>query len=431
MAADAAFEDFANRTFNFEIDTVISHVALTSIFAWLVAGYFRGSLVDHFVSATASVAQPAEASPIPQPDAEPKQEAKATESGFVQNLSTDPVTEPGPLPDNATVLEHINQSENSPPYKGGVAPDATAEGDGVAVSSPEPAQRDWQNWDNTRFPQAFTLGTVETVIILGLVNLLFLSFVVFQIPYLFGGMELVQSTPDLKLADFARRGFGELVAVAFLVLPILLASHWLLRRDNARNEVIFRVFAGIQVALLFVIMASAVQRIILLTGPLGYGWTTVRFYPLMVITWLAAVFAWFGWTVLRGRRNNFAWGALWAAIIVLGGTNLMDPTAFIARKNIQLMQQGREFDARYNATLSDDAVPVLMESLSLMNDEDRCITKTLLYSRLNKARVESDIRSLNWARETAYESLESQAGVLVNRTECSGKESDLFEKSLF
>ncbi len=420
MAADAAFEDFANRTLNFDIDTIVSHVALTSIFAWLVAGYFRGSLVDHFAAAAASAAQPADASPIPKPDAEPKQEAKASETGFVQNLSTDPVTEPGPLPDNATILEHINQSENSPPYKGGVAPGATAAGDGVVLPSPEPKKRDWQNWDNTNFPQVFTLGTVETVIILGLVNILFLSFVIFQLPYLFGGMELVQSTPDLKLADFARRGFGELVVVAFLVLPILPASHWLLRRDNARNETIFRIFAGIQVALLFVIMASAVQRIVLLTGPLGYGWTTVRFYPLMVITWLAAVFAWFGWTVLRGRRNNFAWGALWAAIIVLGATNLMNPDDFIARKNIQLMQQGREYDAHYNAGLSDDAVPVILENLHLMSSDDKCRMMSSLYHRLNESRTEDDRRSYNLSRERAYWLLEANAGLLVNRSGCDG-----------
>ncbi len=72
------------------------------------------------------------------------------------------------------------------------------------------------------------------MIILGLVDLLFLSFVIVQVPYLFGGMDLVQSTPDFKLADYARRGFGELVAVAALVLPMLLVSHWLLQaRDTS------------------------------------------------------------------------------------------------------------------------------------------------------------------------------------------------------
>ncbi len=144
----------------------------------------------------------------------------------------------------------------------------------------------------------FTLGTVEVSVILGLINLLFLSFVIFQVPYLFGGMELVQNTPDFKLAEYARRGFGELVAVSALVLPMLLLGHWLVRKDKPVTETLFRVLAGVQIALLFVIMASAVQRLVLLTGNLGYGMTTVRLYPLIVMAWLAVVFVWFGATVL-------------------------------------------------------------------------------------------------------------------------------------
>ena len=243
------------------------------------------------------------------------------------------------------------------------------------------------------------------MIILGLVDLLFLGFVIIQVQYLFGGMDLVQNTPDFKLADYARRGFGELVAVAALVLPILLISHWLLRRDAGPAEKIFKVLAGIQIALLFVIMASAVQRLLLLTGELGYGLTTVRFYPMMFMIWLAVVFGWFALTVLRNRRNHFAWGALWSAMVILGMTNLMNPDSFIVRTNVDLMQQGREFDPHYNASLSDDAVPVLLEALPLMNGIDRCSVTTRLYERMTKTNEELDLRSWNLSRSSARDML--------------------------
>src|SRR2546423_1610091 len=124
----------------------------------------------------------------------------------------------------------------------------------------------WSDISNTILPKAFTLGTTEVAVILGLMNLLFLSFVIVQVPYLFGGMELVQNTPDFKLAEYARRGFGELVAVSALVLPTLLVGQWLIRKKNPFAQKLFRVLAGVQIALLFVIMASAVQRLVLLTG---------------------------------------------------------------------------------------------------------------------------------------------------------------------
>ncbi|HMO82052.1 MAG TPA: DUF4173 domain-containing protein [Pyrinomonadaceae bacterium] len=424
MAADAAYEGWVNGFFSFDAESAVSHVLLSSFLAWLAAGYLRGAVIDNVAAAAFSAG--IITSPIPPFDTSQdnsnentKDAASESDASFVEKFSTEPADGPS-LPNNVTVLEHINISD--PPNADPGSPSSEGEVDAASpdgVAAPAEQKRDWQNWDNSAFPQVFTLGRVETVIILGLLNILFLSFVVFQLPYLFGGMDFVQNTPDLKLADFARRGFGELVTVAFLVLPMLLVSHWLLRRDSPSNETIFRVLAGVQIGLLFVIMASAMQRLVLLTGSLGYGWTTVRFYPMVVMIWLAVVFVWFGWTVLRGKRQNFAWGALWSAIVILAATNLMNPDDFIARKNIQLMQEGRDYDAYYNtAELSDDAVPVVAESLSLMNQEDRCRTMAELYQRLIGARGEDDIRSFNWSRETAYKTLESNSGVLANGPGC-------------
>ena len=405
MAADAAFENFANRAINFELDTVISHVMLTSFLAWLTAGYFRGSLVENFVP---SIPVDPAVSPTPK-EGETNDASVSNESSFVDRFAVEPV-EDSSLPDNATVLEHINRSD--PPE----APNAAD-----VPSMPQKKKRDWQNWDNTSFPQVFTLGTVETVIILGLVDLLFLTFVIIQVPYLFGGMELVQNTPDFKLAEYARRGFGELVAVAALVLPMLLVSHWLLRRDNVRNELIFKILAGIQVGLLFVIMASAMQRLILLTGELGYGMTTVRFYPMVFMIWLGVVFAWFGLTVLRGRRNNFAWGALWSAIVVLGATNLLNPDAFIVKTNIALAEQGRDFDAYYNSRLSDDAVPLLITSFDALRTDDQQMVISRIAQRYCAMKDERDLRSWNYSRWSAKTLLESNKELILEIGDCRAR----------
>ncbi|MGB7069496.1 MAG: DUF4173 domain-containing protein [Pyrinomonadaceae bacterium] len=389
MAADAAYEGMINRAINFELDEVISHVVLTSLFAWLTAGYFRGTIVEPFRAAV----------PV-----EPAVDSVAnTEASFVDHFAAEPA-ETNSLPDNATILEYINMSD--PPN----TPEATV--------LAEPKKHNWQNFDNSKFPSVFTLGTVETVIILGLINLLFLSFVIVQVPYLFGGMELVQNTPDFKLAEYARRGFGELVAVSALVLPMLLVSHWLLRSEGKRLETLYRVLAGFQIALLFVVMASAVQRLLILTGESGYGLTTVRFYPMVLMIWLAVVFVWFGFTVLRGSRKHFAWGALWSAIVILGATNLMNPDNFIASTNIKLMQQGREFDAHYNAGLSTDAIPALLEGMPKMNLEDRCYVGSDIHYRYRELGQMTDLRSLNYSRRMAFRELRANDGFLHQTEGC-------------
>lgn len=343
MAADAVFQGIIEKTFQINPDILLTHIFLIGLFSWMTAGYLRSSLV------------------------------------------------------------HITASENKPevkPQTSSVTEQTEDETDEV-----KPAEKaktwDWQNFNNSFLPQSLTLGAIETTVVLGLMNLLFLSFVIVQIPYLFGGMELVQTTPDFKLADYARRGFGELVAVSALVLPILLFSHWLLRKDAPINEKIYRVLAGMNIILLFVIMISATQRLLLLTGNVGYGLTTIRLYPMAFMVWLALVFVWFALTVLRGMRQQFAWGALWSALFMLGTLHVLNPDDFIVRTNVRLMQEGRTFDSHYVANLSDDAVPALLEAIPAMSFEQQCVVKNKILNRLETAHTESDFRSWNWSRYVA------------------------------
>lgn len=390
MAADAAYEGLVQRVFDIPAETIFSHVFIFGIFSWLTAGYLRGVLIrssiipDAAAAAVSSVVAPANESPV---------ERVRAESGEY----------PVSLPGDRTVVEHINISD--PPDRPN---EQTAESSKASEPSPDPPKNwSWANFDNSALPSSLTLGTVEIGVILGLLNLLFLSFVIVQVPYLFGGMELVQDTPDFKLAEYARRGFGELVAVAGLVLPILLASHWLIRKDTPLAGKLFRVFAGLQIVLLFVIMASAVQRLVLLTGNLGYGMTTVRLYPLIFMGWLAVVFVWFCVTVLRGYRQHFAWGALWMAFAILGATHLLNPDKFIVETNIALMQQGRQFDADYNSRLSDDSLRTLFLAIPEMSDSDQQKVVQNLARRLCKMRKEGDVRSWNLSRSLAGSMLEA------------------------
>lgn len=398
-AADAAYAGMIERVFNIAPETLFSHLVLTAVFFWLTAGYFRGVLIGG--------AFPEPVVPVADTASEKKADDKSNLSIFEQARAEEP--EKTGLPNNASILDHINKSD--PPNV-----ETSTEAKTETPPAEEKKTWQWQNLDNSLVPQAFTLGVIETSVVLGLMNLLFLSFVIMQVPYLFGGMDLVQNTPDFKLAEYARRGFGELVAVTVLVLPILLASHWLLRKENPLNEKVYRVLAGIQIVLLFVIMASAMQRLFLLTGNLGYGLTTVRFYPMVVMIWFAIVFVWFGLTVLRGARQYFAWGALWSAFFVLVGIHVINPDDFIVRTNIALMKQGREFDAYYNAGLSTDAIPALLEGLPEMDLQDRCEVGSSIHYTYRELGQRTDLRSLNYSSRTAFWKLRA-SDELLHQTE--------------
>ncbi len=354
VAADAVFQGIVEKTFNVQPDELVAHIFFVGFFAWIVAGYLRGSLI----------------------------------AGFSDDLTeTFLAAEEKVQPQNLSVTDIKNDD----------APKSREK-----LETEENKKWQWKNFDNSVLPSYFTLGAIEISVVLGLINLLFLSFVIVQIPYLFGGMNLVQNTPDFKLADYARRGFGELVTVSALVLPILLISHWLLRKHKPLNEKIYRVLAMINIGLLFVIMISAAQRLFLLTGSLGYGLTTVRFYPMAVMVLLALIFVWFALTVLRGMRQRFAWGALWLTLFTLGTLHVLNPDDFIVRTNVGLMQKGRGFDTEYVSQLSDDAVPALLENMPKMDFIQECEVKNKLLHRLDEAQQrENDFRSWNWSRWTA------------------------------
>jgi len=254
-----------------------------------------------------------------------------------------------------------------------------------------------------------SLGTVETATILGLLNLLFLSFVLVQIRYFFGGAATVQTTAGLTYAQYARSGFFELVWVAALVLPLLLALHWLQRPGDARAQRLFSWQAGVQVALLFVIMASALARMRLYQSE--YGLTELRLYTTAFMGWLAVVFVWFAATVLRGRRERFAFGAAACAFGLVLALHVVNPDDMIVRANLAHAVNGRAFDADYAASLSADAVPALTAALPSLP----VAVQGALAARLLPlwSQDTGDWRSWSWGRALAFRAVQSHRADLL------------------
>ena len=211
-----------------------------------------------------------------------------------------------------------------------------------------------------RVPEG-VLGLTEVSVALGSLVLLFAAFVAVQLRYFFGGDAIVQVTAGLSYADYARRGFFELVTVSALVLPVLLSANVLLRRENRAAEQVYRSLSFTLLGLLGVIMYSAVARMRLYQGM--YGHSLDRIYATVFMAWLAVVFAWFAVTVLRGKEKRFLAGVVASAWGFLAAVNVGNPAAFVARANIARAAQGKELDVRYLANLGADAAPALTRYL--------------------------------------------------------------------
>jgi Domain of unknown function (DUF4173) len=244
------------------------------------------------------------------------------------------------------------------------------------------------------------LGIVEIGTVLALLDLLFLAFVVVQLRYLFGGRGLVESQAHLTYAEYARRGFFELVVVAALVLPLLLLADWALERRRRRDDVVFAALAAALVLLLLAVVASALERLWIYQQE--YGLTELRVYATALVLWLGVVLVWFCGTVLRRRRRSFAAGAAVAGFAAVVAMNVLNPDALIARTNVSRPH----VDVGYLARLSDDATPTLLRALPSLSPPDRRRLTAALLSRTRS----NDWRAWNLDRSRAAKAVERFAG---------------------
>ncbi len=235
-------------------------------------------------------------------------------------------------------------------------------------------------------PFSLTLGFIESTIILNTVNLLFVAFVTVQFSYLFGGAKNIK-LDGFTYAEYARRGFFELVAVAVLTLFLILVLKKLTLRDTRNKMLLYNVSSIVMVFCVTVMLISAFRRLRLYE--LTYGFTEDRVLSHVFMVWLAIVFVWFIITLWR-KSERFAIGLLVCCLGYVATLNVMNVDAFIVRENWARYQllggevytdwnqvsrldtrsdapgSAAGLDLRYLMTLSNDATPELAAIVDLL-----------------------------------------------------------------
>ena len=152
----------------------------------------------------------------------------------------------------------------------------------------------------------------------------------------------------------------------------------------------------------------------------AFGLSATRLYATAFMVFLIGVFAWFAWTVLRGRRQRFVFGSLMQGLAVLAGLHLLNPDAFIVKTNLHRPAAERPFDAKYALTLGGDAVPALLDAVPQLTAEDRCVVVHGLLARWDT--VDVDWRTWNWSRARARSLVRNQADAL--KASCPAKPTE-------
>ena len=204
------------------------------------------------------------------------------------------------------------------------------------------------------------LGFTEAAVVLGAVVALFTIFVVIQFQYFFGGQTNI-GVQGYTYSEYARRGFGELVAVAFFSLLLFLGLSAVAKRQNQTQH---RVFSGLgigMVALVGVMLYSAFQRLVLYEA--AYGFSRLRAYTHVFMIWLGVLLLVVVVLDILRRERAFALAALLVSIGFAATLALMNVDGFIVRQNVARAAAGQDLDVATLASLSSDSVPALVESL--------------------------------------------------------------------
>ena len=201
------------------------------------------------------------------------------------------------------------------------------------------------------------LGFTESTIVLGSVIALFAAFVVVQFRYFFGGQGNI-NIEGFTYSEYARRGFGELLIVAFFSLLMILGLGAVTQRKDEAQRRLFSGLSVTVVALVMVILVSAYQRLTLYE--VAYGFSRLRTYTHVVLIWIGILLGAVVVMEIMRRERAFAAAALIASLGFAISLYILNVDAFIVRQNANRATHGEDLDVSYLASLSTDSVPELV-----------------------------------------------------------------------
>ena len=251
------------------------------------------------------------------------------------------------------------------------------------------------------FPEWFTVLTS--------LDVMFATFVVVQLEYLFGGGHRIDVTPGLTYARYARSGFAQLAVAGALTVLVIIGAWDAGRRDHAGHERTFRALVTTMVTLTGVVLASAVMRLALYEG--AFGFTVRRFFGYAAIVSIGGVLLVVLVAIWTRRRERLIAGLILVAVTATITVNVLDPERFVANRNIARFQAVGKIDPYYlGYILGADATPAVVGVLSTLRPADAAIVRKGLCHVAAELRSEPSWRSANAARAAARRALE-RAGI--------------------
>jgi hypothetical protein len=206
-------------------------------------------------------------------------------------------------------------------------------------------------------PAGKPLRRIEWALPVGALVALFGLFVGVQFTVLFGDRDYVMQTAGLTFAQYARRGFGQLVMVTILTLIVIAVAARKAPRATTSDRVVLRTILGALAACTLVVVGSALSRMWVYEQE--YGFTRLRVVVSAFELWLGVVFV---LILAAGVTLKASWlprAVLATGVATFIGLAILNPDRFIADQNVDRYLKTGRIDVNYLQNLSADAAPAL------------------------------------------------------------------------
>lgn len=196
------------------------------------------------------------------------------------------------------------------------------------------------------------LDPVVLITIISLLNIVYTVFSVIQFTYLFWGETFILPS-SYTYAEYARRGFFELVAVSVINFIIILIAVSFIRKENRKVHLASKVLLSLLVGLTFVLLISAFYRMVIYEK--AYGFTYLRIFVqafmvlLLFLFIINIIYIWY--TKLPIIKSYFV-----MTLMVYMVLNFSNVDRVIARNNIDRYIETGQIDVEYLKGLSYDAI---------------------------------------------------------------------------
>jgi len=226
-------------------------------------------------------------------------------------------------------------------------------------------------------------------------------FALIQFKYLFAAAAI--SLPNgLTYAEYARRGFFELLFLSFINIGLILIVIYLTRdkiyNSNNTSCKIAKALMIYLCAITVLLLISSFYRMMLYNNE--FGFTELRLLVTIFLIFESIGLMITFYYIIKPKFNILAFYSVICLVFYLT-INVINLDYMIAKKNIDMYYEGKDLDVYYLYTLSSDAAPQMER---LLNDKDSNIKQAANdYFKKTKAQTAftKDWRSFNLSRNRA------------------------------